>query len=143
VTATVELADGTRARATAWMIVGPPDFAPGITNLITLYDLLFDQGVKRGLLTAPTELPGPISFVRHIQPILARSLAYQWVNRAAAFGYGNNGRGHAPGGAGDFTRLWKAFADPSPASRELRSSLHLRLVSGLRFIRELKSMVTS
>jgi hypothetical protein len=36
VTATIELADGTRAEATAWVIVGPPDFAPGITNLITL-----------------------------------------------------------------------------------------------------------
>ena len=36
VTATIELADGAVALATAWVIVGPPDFAPGIANLITL-----------------------------------------------------------------------------------------------------------
>ncbi len=53
VTATVVLADGTVAQATAWVVVGPPDFAPGITNLITLYDLLFDLAVKRGILAAP------------------------------------------------------------------------------------------
>ena len=29
VTATIELADGSVAQATAWIIVGPPDFAPG------------------------------------------------------------------------------------------------------------------
>jgi L-Lysine epsilon oxidase N-terminal/L-lysine epsilon oxidase C-terminal domain len=127
VTATVELADGTLRKATAWVIVGPPDFAPGITNLITLYDLLFDLGVKRGLLTAPTDLPGPVSFARHVQPILARSLGYRWVNRAAAFGYGDNGRGHAPGGAGDFASRWAALADPSPRSSELRASLVGRL----------------
>ena len=42
VTAIIELADGAVARATAWVVVGPPDFAPGITNLVTLYDVLFD-----------------------------------------------------------------------------------------------------
>jgi L-Lysine epsilon oxidase N-terminal/L-lysine epsilon oxidase C-terminal domain len=127
VTATIELADGTVAQATAWVIVGPPDFAPGITNLITLYDVLFDHGVKRGLLVAPTDLSGPISFARHVQPILARSLGYRWVNRAAAFGYDNNGRGHARGEAGDFASRWAALADPSPTSSELRAALAGRL----------------
>jgi hypothetical protein len=127
VSATIELTNGAFAHATAWVIVGPPDFAPGITNLISLYDLLFDHGVKRGLLVAPTDFSEPISFVRHIQPILARSLGYRWVNRAASFGYDNNGRGHAPGGAGDFASRWAALADPSPTSRELRASLVGRL----------------
>ena len=95
VTATITLADGTTTNATAWVIVGPPDFAPGITNLVTLYDVLFDLGVKRGILTAPTDPPEKISFARHIQPILARAMAYRWVNRAAAFGYANRGTGHA------------------------------------------------
>jgi hypothetical protein len=39
VTATIELANGTIAQATALVVVGPRDFAPRITNLITLYDL--------------------------------------------------------------------------------------------------------
>jgi len=127
VTATITLADGTVAQATAWVVVGPPDFAPGITNLITLYDLLFDLAVKRGILTAPTDQPGEVSFCRHIQPILARSLGYRWVNRAAAFGYDNKGTGHGTGGAGDFSSRWAALADPSPASRELRAALAGRL----------------
>jgi hypothetical protein len=78
-------------------------------------------------VAAPTDLSQPISFVRHIQPILGRSLRYRWVNRAAAFGYDNNGRGHAPGGAGDFASRWASLADPSPGSRELRASLVGRL----------------
>jgi len=127
VTATVELPGGTVAQALAWVIVGPPDFAPGITNLVTLYDLLFDLAVKRNLLPAPTDPPGKVSFTRHIQPILERSLGYRWVNRAAAFGYGNRGTGHAPGGPGDFSSRWAALADPSPASRHLRASLTARL----------------
>jgi hypothetical protein len=127
VTATVKLADGTVARSTAWVIVGPPDFAPGITNLVTLYDLLFDLAVKRGILTGPADEGLRVSFARHVKPILDRALGYRWVNRAAAFGCDNNGTGHGAGGAGDFSSRWDALADPSSASRELRSSLAGRL----------------
>ena len=127
VTVTVELGDGTVATSTAWVIAGPPDFAPGIMNLVTLYDLLFDYGVKRGLLKGPADDPSDVSFVRHVKPILDRTLGYRWVNRAAAFGYDNRGTGHGPGGAGDFSRHWPALADPSPASEALRASLASRL----------------
>ncbi len=123
VTATVELADGTLARSKAWVVVGPPDFAPGITNLVTLYDLLFDLAVKRGISSGPDV----VSFARHVKPILERSLGYRWVNRAAAFGYDNRGTGHAPGGPGDFSARWKSLADPSLASRHLRAALTGRL----------------
>ena len=71
-TATIELLDGTTVHGTAWVIVGPPDFAPGITNLVTLYDLLFDLAVKRGILAGPADL-GQVSFVRHVKPILDRA----------------------------------------------------------------------
>jgi hypothetical protein len=127
VTATFELPDGTTQQATAWVIVGPPDFAPGITNLVTLYDLLFDWGVKRGILTAPTDSPGAVSFSRHVQPILARAMGYRWVNRPAAFGYTGHGTGHASGGTGDFASRWAALADPSPSHRELRETIAGRL----------------
>jgi hypothetical protein len=123
VTATLTLAGGTVTQATAWLIVGPPDFAPGVMNLVTLYDVLFDLGVQRGILTAPTDAAAPLSFARRIQPILARAMGYRWVNRAAAFGYANRGTGHAPGGAGDFSSRWAALADPSPAARPLRSAI--------------------
>ena len=127
VTATIELSDGEVHHATAWVIVGPPDFAPGITNLVTLYDLLFDLGVKRGILTAPTDSSVKVSFSRHIQPILNRAMGYRWVNRAAAFGYDNRGSGHASGGAGDFSSRWSTLADPSPVSQPLRAAIVGRL----------------
>jgi len=127
VTAAVELSNGAIVEATAWVIVGPPDFAPGIKNLLTLYDLLFDLAVKRGVISSPARPPGQVSFTRHVRPILDRALGYRWVNRAAAFGYDNEGTGHAPGGSGDFARLWGALADSSQEHRRLRESLAGRL----------------
>ena len=92
VVALLTLPDGTVQAATAWVIVAPPDYAPGIKNFVTLYDYLFDKAVARGVLTAPIDQPGGISFTRHVQPILSRVLGYQWVNRAARFGYCRGGQ---------------------------------------------------
>jgi hypothetical protein len=127
VTATIELGSGATVQSSAWVIVGPPDFAPGIKNLVTLYDLLFDLAVRRGVLPSPADSPAQVSFVRHVQPILSKSMGYRWVNRAAAVGYDGKGTGHAPGGAGDFEKMRRALADPSPQFRSLRSSLAGRL----------------
>ena len=40
----IELNDGTIAESSAWVIVGPPDFAPGIKNFVTLYDAILRPG---------------------------------------------------------------------------------------------------
>jgi hypothetical protein len=56
--------------AAAWMIVAPPDFAPQITNFVTLYDVAFQAAVERAWLSPP-ETP---SFTRHILPILTQIL---------------------------------------------------------------------
>ena len=127
VRATIELTDGTIVQSTAWVIVAPPDFAPGIKNLVTLYDVLYDLAIKRGILPSPADLPGGVSFVRHIQPILNRATGYRWVNRAAAFGYDKNGMGHWPGGVGDFSGQLSTLSDPSSAAQERRVALFRRL----------------
>jgi len=63
--------------AGAWVICAPPDFAPGIGNVITLYDTLLQTAVNRlGL-----KLPGKPSFRRDIYPILHRAIAMRWVSR--------------------------------------------------------------
>ncbi|MEQ9499004.1 MAG: LodA/GoxA family CTQ-dependent oxidase [Deltaproteobacteria bacterium] len=31
----------------AWVLVGPPDFAPSVPNMVSLYDVLFDLAVRR------------------------------------------------------------------------------------------------
>jgi hypothetical protein len=76
----------------AWVICCQPDFAPGIGNLVTLYDAMIDQATRRGVLAVPTFKP---AFDRDILPLLKRALAYQWVNRF-------NRAAHGPGGPGDF-----------------------------------------
>jgi len=123
VTATVELTNGEVVESRAWVVVAPPDFAPGITNLVTLYDLLFDQAVQRGVLKAPTDFGQPLSFTRHIRPILERGMDYRWVNRQTFFGFEDNGRGHGHGGAADFSIRWTALADPSPAAKARRAAV--------------------
>src|SRR5436309_1441101 len=105
----VTAADAKPAR----VIVAPPDFAPGIVNLITLYDVAFQAAVDRGWRS----LPAKPSFARDVQPILLRVLGYQWVLQLAR-------NGHAPGtGMGDFASLWLALGDPSPAHAGARQGV--------------------
>lgn len=123
VVATIEQADGTVTESRAWVIVGPPDFAPGITNLVTLYDVLLDRAVARGVLKGPADRPGPLSFTQHIRPILERAVGYRWVNRHAHHGVD----GHGFGAHADQPGFWAALADPSPAARGRREQVVGRL----------------
>ncbi|MDP9075045.1 MAG: LodA/GoxA family CTQ-dependent oxidase [Actinomycetota bacterium] len=94
----------------ARVIVAPPDFAPGIANLVTLYDIAFEAARERGWRQVPQQL----SFSLHVQPILLRALGYQWVLQLGI-------QGHSRGaGVGDFASQWAALADPSPAHAALR-----------------------
>jgi hypothetical protein len=70
----------------AWVVTAPPDYAPGLKGVRTLYDLLFDLYVRAGWLSFPEK----ISFRSHVYPILKRLSRLQWVNKgfAAQFGAG-------------------------------------------------------
>jgi len=59
----------------AWVIVAPPDFAPAVGGLITMYERAFEAGVKNRVLAIP---PRP-SFRDHIAPLLRRASALRWV----------------------------------------------------------------
>jgi hypothetical protein len=69
----------------AWVIVGPPNYAPDIISIQTMYDVMYDtfQGswVKR--VTKP-------SFTQHVFPILQQFCDSQWVNYGfyVQFGWG-------------------------------------------------------
>jgi hypothetical protein len=95
----------------AWIIVGPPDFAPEIENLITLYDVAFHVAIQGGRLRAPD----PPSFVRDIQPILQRAVNYQWVTRA--------GQGHSGTRPGNFAQNFDVLADPAHPPVEAQTVL--------------------
>jgi hypothetical protein len=117
VVAEVALPGGSVRTATAWVFVAPPDFAPGVTNLVTLYDALFDRAVARGVL----EAPAPVSFSKHVLPILSRLLGYRWVLRPTGPGLiEGDDEARDDGGA---ARHWTRLADPSPAAQGFRHSV--------------------
>ena len=86
----------------AWVIVGPPDFAPGIFNLVTLYDIAYEVAVEKSQL----QIPVNPSFVRDIKPILDRAVGYHWVNKLSNQGHG----GFTPG---NFATMMSQLANPA------------------------------
>ncbi|MGA7959647.1 MAG: LodA/GoxA family CTQ-dependent oxidase [Xanthobacteraceae bacterium] len=101
----------------AWVLVTPPDFAPDIGSVVTLYDVMEDVALSHGL--AHPGLPAPIGaddveFWRDIYPILFRASAISWVSDLSL-------RGHARGKAGDFTdeRTLALLSDPHHESGRL------------------------
>jgi hypothetical protein len=75
-------------RHPSWVVVAPPDFAPSITNLVTLYDVFEYEPFRREAVDGgvlPT--PDPVSFERDIRPVLERAARYQWVNATAQRGH--------------------------------------------------------
>jgi hypothetical protein len=91
----------------AWVIVGPPDFAPHVTNVVTLYDVLFDMAVWEldlpkdeavydgalkhlRLLNDELRVQGrsaledfTVEFERDVTPVFQRARDYSWVTMTA------------------------------------------------------------
>ncbi|QDT03110.1 L-lysine 6-oxidase [Rubripirellula lacrimiformis] len=96
INATIQLSDGTTVQAEqAWIIVGPPDYAPGVGNIVTLYELMLDL-VVRQFSFAPNLFSGGAfdstyrpSFTNEIYPILHRVSQQGWVSRVANMGHAN------------------------------------------------------
>jgi len=61
----------------SWVVCAPPDFAPAIPSVITLYDTLLHVAIDRGFLSAPA-VP---SFTRDVYPILSRAVSMMWVSK--------------------------------------------------------------
>jgi hypothetical protein len=77
VTATIKLRsdNSTPAVTGAWVIVGPPKFAPHQQSVITLYDRLRQTMIDAGFATAPTTT----SYTNDVFPILQRARDTRWV----------------------------------------------------------------
>jgi len=63
-----------------WVVVAPPDYAPGITAVVTMYDVIAEASSH----VDPSIKPRVPSFTKHIAPIFIRLAQNQWVN--AGFG---------------------------------------------------------
>jgi hypothetical protein len=94
--------------ASAWVVVGPPDYAPGVGGIVTLYDVARQAAIERGFLQPPARP----SFERDIRPRIQAASDLRWV--------------HTWGSWNAVSRDWAALADPGPASAQLRAA-----VSGL------------
>jgi hypothetical protein len=117
VSATVHFFDGSPDRQVdkpAWVISCQPDFAPGIGNIVTLYDAMIDQAIQRNVLPMPTFKP---AFDRDVMPILERALNYQWVNKF-------NRGAHGSLGPGDFTTI-PDLDDPTASSTNRQKIFNL------------------
>ena len=104
VTARIRLANGSTIDdiAPAWVAVGPPDFAPEIQGLVTLYDIMMQVAIEHHGVPRPN----PVSFTRDIFPILLRTGRYRWVNQAAEWK--------------NVSDDWPKLADTSTAAADLR-----------------------
>jgi hypothetical protein len=108
--------DGRTLRAQgAWVVVAPPNYAPGITGSVTMYDVIYQVGAGFG--------PVPVrpSFSRQIFPLLERHVRQQWVNLGI---FAENGWGSLD----DFTRpdLLQRLASRSPQFRAVRTAVFAR-----------------
>jgi L-Lysine epsilon oxidase N-terminal/L-lysine epsilon oxidase C-terminal domain len=104
--------------APSWVIVAPPDFAPAISNVVTLYDVLYEVALARNFIAPPAR----ISFKKHILPILSRPVLLQWVNSTAF-------TGHGVGKKGDFltNAKWRDLSNNSSQAHDLRKRVFSRL----------------
>lgn len=96
----------------AWVVVAPPNYAPGIAGSVTMYDVIHQVGAG---LEPVTAWP---SFARQIFPLLERHVRQQWVNFGVFtdFGWGS---------AEDFTRpdLLRQLSNRSQQFRALRTAV--------------------
>lgn len=118
VDAVVRLPNGQQLSAdSAWIIVGPPNYAPGIPAIVTGYDLVYEVATKLD----PALKPARPSFYQHIYPLLERFTTNQWVNGSFArdFGWGS---------LSDFSRtdLLARLNDPGAAQHSLRQNIFNR-----------------
>src|SRR4029453_10562680 len=94
----------------AWVVTAPPNYAPDIISVQTMYDVMYNtfQGYW---LTSPSTP----SFTQDIYPLLLQFCNMQWVNFGFYIGFGH-------GAPNDFNHpnLFRRLADNGPASAELR-----------------------
>ena len=74
----------------AWVVVGPPDFAHGMECIVTLYDLARD--LAGPFMFRPHD--GDVSFTDDIYPVLRRTVYLQWTNAKARIGHTGSGDGN-------------------------------------------------
>lgn len=114
VTAEVSIEGRSIPCESAWVLSAPPDYAPNVVGVRTLYDLLYDLYVRAGWL----DFPAKVSFRQDVYPILHRLTGLGWVNKGYEVQYGLSGP--HPFGDPDFVAR---LASNGEESAELRRQI--------------------
>jgi hypothetical protein len=77
----------------AWVIVAPPDFAPAIENVVTLYDTVYNVMAGFDPRLAVSD-KSKVSFTKDIYPILRRVSHMHWVSTVATRRHGEGKFAH-------------------------------------------------
>ena len=99
----------------AWIIVGPPDFAHGMECIVTLYDLAHD--LAGPFLFRPNG--ADVSFTEDIYPVLRRTVYLQWTNSTARQWHGSG----FPGNFLDSARFAKMHDQQLPRAASARQDV--------------------
>ena len=123
VRATIRLngSDDTIEAEPAWVIVAPPDFAPAIESVVTLYDVVYNimsRSVDPSLAVTKDTV---VSFSRDIYPILKRVSTLHWVSNVASSGHGPGNRMHF------LSRISALAQNSGDAAARLRSGIFKKL----------------
>lgn len=121
VTATVTVNGQSIPMDPAWVLTAPPNYAPGVLGLRTLYDLLLD-------VCLPGQRAANPSFRDDVYPILQRLSGLQWVNQGFSVQFG-------PGAPYDFEDpafVAKLARDPSTGGVDLYAELRRQVLNSFR-----------
>jgi hypothetical protein len=126
ISATIDLPTGSESTAkSARILVAPPAYAPGIDNVVTLYNAVLNAAWQQH----PSVVPQAVepNFTADIQPILRRTVLLQWTSRKAWFGH-RQGRGNFLDRDQLANFLGNNDRDPSSAAYQRRRAIFGRLV---------------
>jgi hypothetical protein len=99
----------------AWVMVAPPNYAPGLQTVRTLHDLLHDHALAWGLARPADK----ISFAHDIAPVFRRLTGLQWVNQGFADVFG-------AGAPHDAEKMLPRLADASAANKAFRQEIYAK-----------------
>lgn len=71
----------------AWVVVAPPDYAPGIRPFRSMLDLIKHSSIDSGVIEDDKET----SYTKHILPLLLKLHEHQWLNVGFAKVFGHKG----------------------------------------------------